>query len=157
MVSDIDKMQNAVSNHLLDLLQQTTTLLVLMVLLLSTNFKLALICLVAAPAIVYPIYRFGHGMRRARSHRSQERMAELSSLLTEMVRGHRIVKAFGMEDFELGRFRRATDRHLRVNLRAQVLSSFSTPVVETVSSLGGCMLMIYAAHLIRAGQLRRRF
>jgi subfamily B ATP-binding cassette protein MsbA len=152
MVSDIDKMQNAVSNHLLDLLQQTTTLLVLIVLLLSTNFKLALICLVAAPAIVYPIYRFGHGMRQT-SHRSQERMAELSSLLTEMVRGHRIVKAFGMEDFELQRFRRATDRHLRVNLRAQVLSSFSTPVVETVSSLGGCMLMIYAAYLIRAGQL----
>ncbi|HEX2466033.1 MAG TPA: ABC transporter transmembrane domain-containing protein [Thermoanaerobaculia bacterium] len=152
MVSDIDKMQNAVSNHLLDLLQQTTTLVVLIVLLLSTNFKLAVICLVAAPAIVYPIYRFGRGMRQT-SHRSQERMAELSSLLTEMVRGHRIVKAFGMEDFELTRFRRATDRHLRVNLRAQVLSSFSTPVVETMTSLGGCMLMIYAAYLIRAGQL----
>jgi subfamily B ATP-binding cassette protein MsbA len=152
MVSDVDKMQSAVSNQLLDLVQQTVTLLVLLVLLLSTHFKLALICLVAAPAIVFPIYRIGRGMRRT-SHRSQERMAELSTLLTEMVRGHRIVKAFGMEDFELERFRRATDRHLRVNLRAQVLSSFSTPVVETVSSLGGCLLMIYAAYLIRAGQL----
>jgi subfamily B ATP-binding cassette protein MsbA len=40
-----------------------------------------------------------------------------------------------------------------VNLRAQVLSNFSTPVVETMSALGGCALMIYAAHLIRAGQL----
>jgi subfamily B ATP-binding cassette protein MsbA len=152
MVSDVDKMQSAVSNHLLDLLQQTTTLVVLMILLLSTNLKLALICLIAAPAIVYPIYRFGRGMRQT-SHRSQERMAELSSLLTEMVRGHRIVKAFGMEGFELDRFRRATDRHLRVNLRAQVLSSFSTPVVETVSAFGGCLLMIYAATLIRAGHL----
>jgi subfamily B ATP-binding cassette protein MsbA len=145
-------MQSAVSNQLLDLVQQTVTLLVLLALLLSTHVKLALICLVAAPAIVFPIYRIGRGMRRT-SHRSQERMAELSTLLTEMVRGHRIVKAFGMEEFELERFRRATDRHLRVNLRAQVLSSFSTPVVETVSSLGGCMLMIYAAYLIRAGQL----
>jgi subfamily B ATP-binding cassette protein MsbA len=152
MVSDVDKMQSAVSNQLLDLVQQTVTLLVLLALLLSTHFELAMICLVAAPAIVFPIYRIGRGMRRT-SHRSQERMAELSTLLTEMVRGHRIVKAFGMEDFELQRFRRATDRHLRVNLRAQVLSSFSTPVVETVSSLGGCMLMIYAAYLIRGGQL----
>ena len=48
-------MQNAVSNQLLDLFQQTVTLLVLLALLLSTHFKLALICLVAAPAIVYPI------------------------------------------------------------------------------------------------------
>ncbi len=152
MVSDIDKMQSAVSNQLLDLIQQSVTLLVLIALLFSTHFKLAAICLVAAPAIVYPIYRIGRGMRQT-SHRSQERMAELSSLLTEMVRGHRIVKAFGMEEFELARFRHATDRHLRVNLRAQVLSSFSTPVVEIVSSFGGCLLLIYAASLVRAGQL----
>ena len=45
------KFTEAVSNHLLDLLQQTTTLVVLLILLLSTNLKLALICLVAAPAI----------------------------------------------------------------------------------------------------------
>ena len=152
VVSDVDKMQSAVSNRLLDLFQQSATLVVLVVLLLSTHFELALICLFGAPLIVYPIYRFGQGMRQT-SHRSQERMAELSSLLTEMVRGHRIVKAFGMEEFELERFRRATDRHLKVNLRAQILSNFSTPVVETMSSLGGCALMIYAAHLIRAGQL----
>ena len=104
MVSDIDKMQSAVSNQLLDLIQQSVTLLVLIALLFSTHFKLATICLVAAPAIVFPIDRFGRGMRQT-SHRSQERMAELASLLTEMVRGHRIVKAFGMEEFELARFR----------------------------------------------------
>jgi subfamily B ATP-binding cassette protein MsbA len=152
VVSDVDKMQSAVSSRLLDLIQQSTALVVLLMLLLSTHVRLALICLLAAPLIIYPIYRFGQGMRRT-SHRSQERMAELSSLLTEMVRGHRIVKAFGMEQFELDRFRKATDRHLRVNLRAQVLSNFSTPVVETLSALGGSALMIYAAHLIRAGQL----
>ena len=44
--------------------------------------------------------RFGKGMRRT-SHRSQERMADLASLMTEGVRGHRVVKAFGMEEFEL--------------------------------------------------------
>jgi subfamily B ATP-binding cassette protein MsbA len=152
VVSDVDKMQSAVSNRLLDLFQQSATLIVLLALLLSTHLELAIICLFGAPLIIYPIYRFGQGMRQT-SHRSQERMAELSSLLTEIVRGHRIVKAFGMEEFELGRFRRATDRHLKVNLRAQILSNFSTPVVETMSSLGGCALMIYAAHLIRAGQL----
>ncbi|HVR30841.1 MAG TPA: ABC transporter ATP-binding protein [Thermoanaerobaculia bacterium] len=152
VVSDVDKMQAAVSNRLFDLVQQSATLVVLLALLLSTHFELAIVCLLGAPLIIYPIYRFGRGMRQT-SHRSQERMAELSSLLTEMVRGHRIVKAFGMEAFELDRFRRATDRHLRVNLRAQVLSNFSTPVVETMSALGGCALLIYAAHLIRAGQL----
>jgi subfamily B ATP-binding cassette protein MsbA len=152
VVSDVDRMQNAVSSRLLDLFQQSVTLIFLALLLLSTHLQLALICLVGAPAIIYPIFRFGRGMRST-SHRSQERMAELSSLLTEMVRGHRIVKAFGMEDYELDRFRDATARHLKVNLRAQILSSFSSPVVETMSALGGCFLLIYAANLIRQGQL----
>ena len=153
MVSDIDKMQSAVSNHLLDLLQQTTTLVVLLVLLLSTNFKLALICLVAAPAHRLPDLPLrarhaadqppqpgAHGGALEPAHRDGARPPHRQG-----------VRHGGASSCE--RFRRATDRHLRVNLRAQVLSSFSTPVVETVSSFGGCLLMIYAAYLIRAGQL----
>ena len=38
----------------------------------------------------------------AQSHRSQERMADLASLMTEGVRGHRVVPAFGMEEGEIG-------------------------------------------------------
>ena len=43
----------------------------LLALLLSTHFRLALISLIAAPVMLYPIIRFGRGMRRT-SHRSQE-------------------------------------------------------------------------------------
>jgi subfamily B ATP-binding cassette protein MsbA len=152
VVSDVDKMQGAVSSRLLDLLQQSLTLVGLLALLLSTHLRLALTCLMAAPLILYPIVRFGRGMRK-NSHRSQERMADLSSLLTEVVRGHRIVKAFGMEDFELGRFREATRQHLKVNLRIQILSSYSSPVVESLATLGGCALLIYFGLLIRDGEL----
>lgn len=152
VVSDVDKMQGAVSSRLLDLLQQSLTLVGLLALLLSTHLRLALTCLMAAPLILYPIVRFGRGMRK-NSHRSQERMADLSSLLTEVVRGHRIVKAFGMEDFELGRFREATRQHLKVNLRIQILSSYSSPVVESLATLGGCGLLIYFGLLIREGEL----
>lgn len=152
VVSDVDKMQNAVSSRLLDLFQQSITLVFLVLLLLSTHLRLAVVCLIAAPLIIYPIVRFGRGMRQT-SHRTQERMADLSSLLTEMVRGHRIVKAFGMEGFELARFKHATERHRKVSLRAQILSNFSSPVVETMAALGGCGLLVYSSQLIRAGEL----
>ena len=152
VVSDVAMMQTAVSNRLLDLFQQSFTLLALLVLLLSTNFRLALICLVATPALVYPIVRFGKGMRRT-SHRSQERLADLTSLLAEAVRGHRVVKAFGTEKFELDRFRRATRRHLRINLWAQMLANLSSPVVESLAVVGSAALLIYAGRAIRAGEL----
>ncbi len=152
VINDVAMMQSAVSNRLLDLFQQTLTLVVLVGLLLSTHLKLALICLVVAPVLVYPIIRFGRGMRKT-SHRSQERMADLASLMNEGIRGHRVVKAFGMEAFELGRFEVATRRHLRTNLRAQLLSNASGPVVESLAVIGAAALLIYAGRAIRAGEL----
>jgi ATP-binding cassette, subfamily B, bacterial MsbA len=152
VVSDVALMQNAVSNRLLDLVQQSVTLVALLALLLSTQFRLALICLVAAPLVLFPIVRFGRDMRRT-SHRSQERLADLTSLLSEGVRGYRVVKAFGMEEFEHSRFRRATRGHLRINLRAQMLANLASPVVETLAALGAAALLIYAGLRIRAGEL----
>jgi ATP-binding cassette, subfamily B, bacterial MsbA len=152
VINDVALMQSAVSNRLLDLFQQSFTLVALLALLLSTNFKLALVSLVLAPALIYPIVRFGKGMRRT-SHRSQERMADLASLMAEGVRGHRVVKAFGMEEFEYNRFREATRRHLRVNLWAQMLANSSGPVVESLAVLGAAGLLIYAGQAIRAGEL----
>jgi subfamily B ATP-binding cassette protein MsbA len=152
VINDVALMQNAVSNRLLDLFQQSFALVALLALLLSTHFKLALIVLVAAPLLLFPIVRFGKGMRRT-SHRSQERMADLASLMAEGVRGHRVVKAFGMEGFEYNRFREATRRHLRVNLWAQMLANSSGPVVEAMSVVGAAGLLIYAGKSIRAGEL----
>jgi subfamily B ATP-binding cassette protein MsbA len=152
VINDVALMQSAVSNRLLDLFQQSLTLVVLLALLLSTHFQLALIALIAAPVLIYPIVRFGKGMRRT-SHRSQERMADLASLMTEGVRGHRVVKAFGMEMFEYNRFREATRRHLRVNLRAQRLAHASGPVIESLAVVGAAALLVYAGRSIRAGEL----
>jgi len=153
VINDVSLMQNAVSNRLLDLFQQSITLVFLIVLLLSIHFQLAVISLVVAPVLVYPIVRFGKGMRRT-THRSQERMADLASLMTEGIRGHRVVKAFGMETFELDRFREATRRHMRVNLWAQMLSHASGPVVESLAVIGSAVLLIYAGRAIRANDLK---
>jgi subfamily B ATP-binding cassette protein MsbA len=152
VINDVALMQNAVSNRLLDMFQQSVTLLVLLALLLSTHFKLAVVSLVLAPVMIYPIVRFGKGMRRT-SHRSQERMSDLASLMAEGIRGHRVVKAFNMEEFEMTRFRDATRRHLRVNLWAQMLANASGPVIESLAVIGGAALLIFAGRSIRSGEL----
>ncbi|MGB5162703.1 MAG: ABC transporter ATP-binding protein [Thermoanaerobaculia bacterium] len=152
VVNDVGVMQTAVSNRVVDLVQQTLTLLFLVALLLSTHFQLAVTCLVLTPIFLFPIIRFGSGMRKS-SHRSQERMADLANLVGEGVRGHRVVKAFGMEGFEIDKFRQATKRHLRVNLWAQMLSTLSSPVVESMGVIGVAVLLIYAGLQIRAGTL----
>jgi subfamily B ATP-binding cassette protein MsbA len=149
---DVGLIQSAISTQLLDLLQQSITLILLLFLLLSTDLKLALTCLLITPLMVYTIARFGEAMRRT-SHRAQERIAEVTALLAEGVRGHRMVKAFGMEEFEEKRFRVATGKHLRISLWGQVLSNLSSPVIESIAALGSAGLFIYAGMKIRSGEL----
>ncbi len=97
--------------------------------------------------------RFGTGTRRT-TRSSQERLADLSNLVAEAVRGHRVVKAFGMESFELGRFKTATLRHLKVKLKAQLLANSSGPVVETLAAFGGCAFLVYVGYEVREGALK---
>jgi len=152
VVSDVAMMQTAVSTRVVDLFQQSLTLVGLLVLLINQHQRLALICLLLLPALLLPIVRFGRGMRRT-SHLSQERMAELAGLVGDGVRGHRVVKAFGMEDSQYERFHGATGRHLRVNLWAQVLNNLSSPVVEFLGVLFGAGLLVYAGREIRKEEL----
>jgi len=150
VVHDVGVLQAAISTRLVDIVQQSVTLVGLLALLFSIHLHLALVCLVAAPAVLWPIIRFSKGMRRT-SHRAQERTVDLANLVTESARGHRVVKAFGMESFELGRFRKATVRHLAANLRGQLLANLSSPVVEAVGVIGAGVFLVYAGRAIRSG------
>jgi subfamily B ATP-binding cassette protein MsbA len=152
VVSDADAIQAAVSTRMGDLFQESVALLGLMVFVFFSNPELALICLVGAPALIWPVIHFGRKLRGT-THRSQERMADLATILEETIRGVRIVKAFTMERFEIGRFREATRRHLASNLKAQRIQAMNSPIMELIS--GGCMvaLFFYASRRISNGTL----
>ncbi len=152
VVHDVGVLQGAISTRLVDIVQQSATLILLLVLLFSIHFRLAFFCLVAAPAVLYPIVRFSKGMRRT-SHRAQERTADLANLVSESARGHRVVKAFGMEPFERERFREATRRHLRANLQGQLIANVSSPVIESLGVLGAGLFLVFAGRAIRSGTM----
>lgn len=152
LIHDVGVLQSAISTRLVDLLQQSLTLVALLVTLFSMSVQLSLISLTLAPAVLYPIARFSRGMRRM-SHRAQERTADLANLVGEVARGHRIVKAFGMESFELARFEEASRTHLRANLRGQLIASLSSPVVETIGVFGFAGFLIIAGRAVLQGSL----
>jgi subfamily B ATP-binding cassette protein MsbA len=80
-------------------------------------------------------------------------MAEIATLLEETIRGVRIVKAFTMEPFEIGRFQEATRKHLGWNLRAQRVQALTSPVMELLAGLSMIALFAYAQSRIAAGTL----
>jgi subfamily B ATP-binding cassette protein MsbA len=80
---------------------------------------------------------------------SQTRLGELTQILQETISGNRIVKAFGMEDFEIGKFQNASRRLLRETMRwvrAQVLTS---PLMDMLQPIIISLLLLYARDRIR--------
>jgi len=152
VVSDADAIQAAVSTRMGDLLQESVTLVGLIAYLFILNPVLAVVSLIGAPLIVTPVVQFGKRLRKT-THRSQERMAEIATLLEETIRGVRIVKAFTMEPFEIGRFREATRKHLRWTLSAQRIQALTSPVMELLAGLCMVALFYYAQSRIAAGRL----
>lgn len=152
IVSDADAIQAAVSTRMGDLFQESITLIGLILFVFLSNPELALISLVVAPVLVFPVVHFGVRLRGT-THRSQERMADMATLLEETIRGVRIVKAFTMEKFEIGRFHEATRRHLGWNLKAQKIQALTSPVMELISALCAIALLAYAHHRTAAGTL----
>ncbi len=152
IVSDADAIQAAVSTRMGDLFQESITLFGLILFVFISNPELALISVVVAPVLVYPVVHFGVRLRGT-THRSQERMADIATLLEETIRGVRIVKAFTMEKFEIDRFHEATRRHLRWNLKAQKIQALTSPVMELISALCAVALLSYAHHRTAAGTL----
>lgn len=152
IVSDVEAIQAAVSIRVGDLLQESTTLVVIALVVLFANAELAIFTFVIGPIIAFPVVQFGKRLRRA-TRKSQERMADIATILEETIKGVRIVKAFAMEPFEIRRFREATQRHLSINLKAQKIQALTSPVMELLA--GVCMVLLfgYAALRIRAGAL----
>jgi subfamily B ATP-binding cassette protein MsbA len=140
LVSDADAIQAAVSTRMGDLIEESMTLLGLTVYVFINNAQLAFVCFFVAPVIVYPIAHFGRKLRKT-THRSQERMADLATILEETIRGVRIVKSFTMEKFEIDRFRAATKRHLDSTLKAQRIQATTSPVLELLA--GVCFLLLF--------------
>ncbi|MFZ2490823.1 MAG: ABC transporter transmembrane domain-containing protein [Thermoanaerobaculia bacterium] len=152
VVSDADAIQAAVSTRMGDLFQESITLVGLIAFVFVANTELAVICLIVAPVIVTPVVQFGKRLRRT-THSSQERMADIATLLEETIRGVRIVKAFTMEPFEIRRFHAATARYLKSMLRAQRIQALTSPVMELLAGVCMLLLFLYAHRRIENGTL----
>ncbi len=149
VVNDVRMIHEALAERFGDLLQDTLTVILLLVYVFSLNFRLAAATLLLAPVLLAPVVHFSRRLRK-RSRQSQERMGDLTAILDETIKGIRVVQAFGMEAFEARKFRQATHRHYWANLKARAIQAANAPVMEIVGALGALALIAYASGQIEA-------
>jgi len=150
VVNDVERVRNTLSEYLALAFRHTFTLIVLLAVLLATNWKMALGSLILLPMVVWPVSSMGRRIRRS-SEQIQAGIGELSQILEETVSGNRVVKAFGMEDFEVGKFRDAARRLLRANMRWIRAAVATSPLMDLLGAVVIVLELMYARGQIRAG------
>ncbi len=149
-INDVERTRIALSEYLADLFQKSFTFLVFVAVLLLVNWKMALGSALLLPLIVLPLNKFGRKIRRS-VEASQTRLGDLSQILQETVTGNRIVKAFGMESFEIRKFRETARKLLRENMRWVRAAMTTSPLMDLLGGIIIPLLLLYARDQIRHG------
>jgi subfamily B ATP-binding cassette protein MsbA len=152
VTADVDAVGSAATDLFRNALREPFTIVGLVMLLFVVHWKLALASMLIFPITVIPVVKFGQKIRR-RSSRVLERRAELSTLLQEGVTGVRIVQAFGMEAYEVRRFRAKNRELFQAIMRIMRVDALSIPVMEILESVGIVVAVWLGGVLVFRGEL----
>jgi subfamily B ATP-binding cassette protein MsbA len=152
VINDVERVRNAFSEYLALWFRHTFTLFSLLLVLLAINWKMALGSIVLLPMVIWPVRTLGKRIRRS-SEKIQAGLGDLSQILEETISGNRVVKAFGMENFEIGKFRDSARHLLRENMR-WIRSVVSTsPMMDLLGAVVIVLLLMYARVQIKMGAM----
>jgi subfamily B ATP-binding cassette protein MsbA len=152
LINDVDKVQTSVSAVLGDFLQQFFTFVFTIALVVMLGGRLSWVLLLFVPVVVASARRIGRSVQ-TRTRTGQDKLAEIQNILHETVTGHRIVKAFSNELWEITRFRNAARRLFRANLRSVRIQSISSPLMDTIGSIAIALLLWIGRNEINHGRM----
>jgi subfamily B ATP-binding cassette protein MsbA len=127
------------------------TVFILIIFLLLLSWKLTLMAALVLPLVFGFIYWMGKKLRRY-SARTQEKMADVNSVLEEAVSNVRIVKAYAMEKFEIKKFLKATYDYFRSLVKMTRVRHLANPVSEIMIITAGIFILLFAGTRIIEGQ-----
>jgi subfamily B ATP-binding cassette protein MsbA len=150
LINDIERVQFAMSTVLSEFLQQLFTLLFTIGVVIVVGGKMAWVLLLFVPIVISSARRIGKRVRQT-TRKGQDKLAEIQNILHETITGNRIVKAFGMELWEMNRFRRAARRLFRANLKSVSVQAISSPLMDALGSVGIAALLLFGRTRIMNG------
>jgi subfamily B ATP-binding cassette protein MsbA len=148
--NDVTVVKHMVSTTLTGALKDLVSIAGLLGVILYQIWELALLAVAVLPVAYLPIVRLGRRMRRI-STGSQEAMAEMSAFLHETLAGNKIVKAFGMEEFEKARFQQRSLKLFRLEIKDVVVRALSSPVMEILAGIGIAFIIWYGGSRVIGG------
>ena len=152
VVNDTRDFELLYAHMIPDIITNLVTFIGVLVILLTINWKLALITCGPIPLILISGVIFAK-IVRPYFRASQKVMGELNAQLQDSLSGLHEIQAFGQEEYEGERVRKKSLEQVVAMLRALRASAIFHPCVELLSSLGTVLVVFFGGYLAYHGQI----
>ncbi len=152
LTEDTDRIGEVIHKLFHQFLPCTLQLLAILAYMVYLNWQLTLTTFLIAPLMGLLIGWFGERLLQF-SRRSQARISDVSTLLTEVFGGIRLVKAFAAEDYEIARFLKAAEKNRQAKFATERIKAIQHPVVGFLEAMSIVLLFLLGGWQISRGDL----
>jgi len=152
VTNDVKLIENAVSYALTDLIYQSFQVVSFAVLTFIINWRMALISILVLPMVAVPMVKVGRVLRKL-SKRSQEKMADINSLLVETFMGVKIIRAFCAEQREIAKFMGQNYGYYKIAMKSIKRMLLLGIFTESIGVAVALFMVYYGAKLVFAKTL----
>ncbi len=152
MTNDVGALQGALAQNVIELSTESLTLIGSLVAMFYLHWQLALLTLITVPLVAQAMKLFGAKLRKA-SGAMQQRAAEITSVLQEMIVSVRLIRLFVREEYETNRFMRENDNNFTAQMKAAQLSATLSPVIEFLAAIAVTVIIWYGGREVINGNL----
>lgn len=152
LTEDIDRIGEVVNKFFHQFVPCILQLIVVLGYMIYLNWQLTLATLIIAPVMAILISWFGEKLLTY-SRRSQDRISDLSAMLTEVFSGIRLVKAFAAEEYEIARFVQEAEQNRRAKYLAERVKALQFVIVGFLEAMSILLLFFLGGWQISQGNL----
>jgi len=148
--NDVNNLASASTGVLTVLVRDTVTIVALLSILLWSNWRLTLIAFVVIPPIALVVRAFSRRLRQM-SRENQRAVGGIAEVLDESIANQRVVRVFGGQEYEHGRFRQASERIRRFHMKHATAAAGTVPVTQLIVACAIAAIIYFAAGQAFAG------
>lgn len=123
------------------------TLLTIVMMVRTTNFRLTIIALFTLPFISVIVRKFGKVIHR-RFRQVQEAFSQLTDTTQESFAGIRVIKSFVQEDLVIEEFNKVNRNNFEKNLKLVRVHGIFHPLINYIAAISFFIVIIYGGRLV---------
>ena len=149
---DVGHITNLLSNAILTLFKDSLTLIGLLIVMFSQNWKLALISIIMIPLAGISAKTLGKRVGKVTTE-AQQKSGFLTTYLVELFKNHKLIKIFQKEEYEKDRADKYLTQLKEKNQKIQTVFVRMSPIMETLTGIMIAILIFYSGKLMSNDEL----